>query len=160
MKKPTATSIAAAVPLSKGPARPADPITACNVCGQPSDSLYVWREHDELDQPLTGHEALVFVGNDHKACIKTMEAHPRLYAERRGDPGHFPLLCGPCTFRSGFGCTHPDLRANGGPGLSVQLSNMFKGAIFCGGRRGGGLGRIPIVNRAMSCAGQKVAGEP
>lgn len=149
MKKPTATSIAAAVPLSKAAARPADPITACNVCGHESDSLSVWREHDEWDRPLSGTEILVFIGKDHSACIKAMEAHPRLYDEVSGDAGHFPRLCGPCEARKGLACAHPDLKTNGGPGLLVHVSDPMRGAIVCGSR-----GRIRIVKHAITCAGR------
>jgi hypothetical protein len=144
-KKPTA-----AVPLSKASMRPADPITICNVCASSSDSLAVWREHDLRDQPIEGVDALVFIGKDHPACIKVMEAHPLLYAEVRGDPGTFPRLCGNCELRRGVTCTHPDLKANGGPGLTVKLDNPLRGVIICGSR-----GRLTVVNHALSCTGRK-----
>lgn len=144
--------IAAATPLSRWPKRPIDPMAGCNVCGEPAEELAAFLEHGAGDKPPPEdqrHAALVFIGRGHRACMKVLEAHPRLYAEVRGDPGHFPLLCGPCQNRDGMACKHPDLRANGGAGLSVSLSDPLRGAIICGSR-----GRITVVNRAMSCKGR------
>ncbi|TAL29066.1 MAG: hypothetical protein EPN98_21735 [Phenylobacterium sp.] len=149
-KKPGPAEIAAATPLTKALQRPADPMTACNVCGLDSAELRAWREHDERDQPIEGIGALVFIGGDHPDCIKVMEIHPRLYAEVRGMPGYFPALCGPCVSRSGLACSHPDLKANGGAGLYVTLSGFAAGAILCGR---GGCRTMPT--RATACVGQR-----
>lgn len=154
MKKPSAAAIRAAEPLSTTGARaiPAGQPFGCSICGRPTDSPTLWRESDERDQPIEGEQALVFIGRDHAACMKRMEAHPRLYVEERGDPGHFPRLCGDCPFRRSLGCSHPDLKANGGGGLKVMLANMLRGAIVC--TKGG---RIREVNHALECVGKEVA---
>lgn len=150
-KKPTATEIRAVPPLSAAPRCPRDPITACNVCGLPSVRLALWREHDEFDRPT---KKVVFVDASdeaHAACRKALDDHPRLYARERGLPGYFPALCGSCTRRSGWRCTDPRLKANGGPGLRVSLSGL--NAIFCGpgGCRSG-------LTDAVDCEGREVAG--
>lgn len=147
-KKPSSIAISAATPLTKYPARSHDPITDCNLCGQPSTLLGAWREHDERDVPFESPEALVFIAADHPDCLKVMERHPRLYAEERGDPGHFPRLCGTCPRRSSLACTHPNLRANGGAGLFVVLDDRFRNAILCG--RGG---RVRPIQHALQCEG-------
>src|SRR5947209_1652107 len=105
MKKPKAEDIRHAPPLSKKSS-----LIACNICGLPETNLRAWREHDEKDRPIPGPEHLVFVGYDHKKCLATMEAHPRLYAEVTGEPGTFPRLCGMCRYRSRFDCLHPKLK--------------------------------------------------
>ena len=150
-RSPGASAVRAAMSLSA--TRPADPLSCCNVCGQPSDSLSLWYEHDEWDQMYTTgnlSDYFVYIGKDHPACIKKMEAHPRLYGEGRGDPGAFPRLCGPCVHRRGLACAHPDLRKNGGAGLLVNLYDPLRGAIVCSSR-----GRVTVVNHALKCAGRE-----
>lgn len=153
--KPSPSAIRSAPPLVPPERRGPDAILACGVCGitvDPSDlPSAVYREHDEHDQPITGPEALVFVGPlaTHAECHRRLDAHPRLYAEASGDPGTFPALCGPCAHRRGRACSHPDLRANGGAGLRVHLSGLA--AIICG--RGGC--RVPIAH-AIGCDGRTV----
>lgn len=154
-RKQMDAEIAAAVPLSRWPKRPSDPMAGCNVCGQPAEEFEIFLEHGAGDLPppeFARLSALVFLGIGHRECYKVLEKHPRLYARVRGNPGHFPLLCGPCTNREGLECKHPDLRANGGAGLSVNLSDPLRGAILCGSR-----GRITVVTRAMSCVGRRTA---
>lgn len=148
MKKPSPAAIQAVPPLSAG--RPPDPLTVCNVCRKTAFELRVWREHDERDLPIDGDAALVFIGHDdaHKACLKKMDQHPRLYVEVMGSPGYFPAVCGPCKSRDGFRCTHPKLMKNGGPGLLVQLRPLVPfNAIVCPPPRG------PKA-RAESCEGR------
>ncbi len=152
-KKPNASAIRSAPPLSSKPWH--DPLIQCNVCGAEADSLTAWRTHDERDQPLEGVDALVFIGRDHPGCIKVMENHPRLFAEERGEPGHFVKLCGGCRNRVGLDCVHPKLKSNGGPGLLVQISDPLRGVIVCTGR-----GRMNVVKHAFACDGQSLAGEP
>ncbi len=89
---------------------------------------------------------------DHPACEKRLDAHPRLYKQERGLPGTFPLLCGPCTYRQGEACRHPDLRSNGGPGLPVRMDGPS--GIVCRGRGGGGCS--PIAKNAVGCKGREV----
>ncbi len=147
-KKPPATAIRAAMQLSAQ--RPEDPLSACNICGCASDDMGAWREHDERDQPIAGDDYVVFIGKDHSGCMKVMKKHPRLYAEEAGRPGHFPALCGPCRFRRDLGCTHPELKANGGPGLLVTIDQGFpKNVIICPPPR--------IVRHARACKGRTCA---
>lgn len=130
MKKPSAKAIAAAMPLTAR--RPVEPIGVCNVCGQPSADLGLWVEHDTRDKPIKGTGAYVYIARDHDACYKAMADHPRLYVEIMGGPGHFAMCCGPCSNRDGWSCRHPDLKANGGPGLLVHLRwSVPYGAIVC-----------------------------
>lgn len=149
-RKPTAAEIEAAVPLSTIAAIACpDPIMLCNVCAQPSTRLALWRECDERDRPT---DRVVFVDaydDDHAACRKAIDKHPRLYREETGLPGRFPALCGPCRHRRGDACTHPDLRANGGPGLNVSLHRL--NAIICG--RGGC--HTPLKH-AVDCRGRAI----
>lgn len=148
MAKPTRDQIRAADPLALRAVR--DPVACCNVCARPSDQLGAWQAHDDRDNPMPPPYSLVFVGKDHAACLKALDRHPRLYAEVRGDPGTFPLLCGPCRHRDSLACRHPDLKATGGPGLSVTLDRIP--AILCG--RGGC--RV-ATQTAVACAGRTPA---
>jgi hypothetical protein len=34
------------------------------------------------------------------------------------------LVCGDCPYRDGVTCKHPDLKANGGPGLEVKIGTF------------------------------------
>lgn len=154
MGKPSPSAIRAAAPLSASSYRAPDPLACCNVCGKPARVYQAWREHDERDRPIAGAAALVFLGDDHAACQKKLMAHPRLYAQERGAPGHFPLLCSRCTFRDGLGCTHPKLKANGGPGLIVHLDAM---AMVVCVKTAHGSGRP--LSQALTCEGQTLPGE-
>lgn len=159
MKKPNVAAIRVAVPLSKLPTRPRDPILRCNICGEePStmgpgsteSTMLLYREHDEYDKSLDGESARVYVDGSHKACEKALRDHPRLYTLEMGRPGHFPKLCGDCTFRKADACSHPDLKANGGPGLSVTLDGLGVSVVCL---RGPGYGGRPPVD-AVKCAGR------
>jgi hypothetical protein len=151
--KPASSAISGAVPLTRlhPELRSPDPMARCHLCGaRAADcSLRLWRECDQRDQPLLGLDALLFVC-DSKLCAALIEKHPRLYVEEQpGRPGHFPELCGDCQHRDGLSCLHPDLKANGGAGLSVTLSG-FANIIIC--RRGkGGCSSPPRT--ATKCAG-------
>lgn len=57
---------------------------ACNLCGQPTKALHLYRECDECDRPLAGERALLFVAADHDDCMTLLNDHPRL-------PGESPL---------------------------------------------------------------------
>lgn len=154
-KKPDRTTIRNAVPLTLHPRRPEDLLSACNLCGVPGPlDKNPQREHDEHDVPVEGDGALVFLGERpaHVLCHQLLEDHPRLYARVRGNPGHLPVLCGPCVWRSGLGCRHPDLKSNGGRGLNVGLTNgLPPNAIICPPPK--------IVPWAVSCSGFADAGE-
>jgi hypothetical protein len=132
-----------------------DRMRVCNVCGKETTELGVWRAHDEYDRPIRGSEALVFlgVGEEHKACHAKLDAHPRLFAEVAGLPGHFGLLCGPCVHRKDLRCTNPASKSNGGPGLLIEADPMS--GIVCMGRVRGGC--HAILQRVRTCAGREVA---
>lgn len=151
-KKPTVAAIRAALPLTA--LQVGRPDFVCVVCGGacPEDELQAWRECDERDRPLGGVDAVVFLGGgrEHAACRKRLTDHPRLYIETPGDPGTFPRLCGSCVYRDGRTCRHPDLRANGGQGLRVDISDPFRGAIICTRP-----GIAAPVRHAVACVGRK-----
>jgi hypothetical protein len=139
--KPNPAAVRAAVPLSETLSF----LTYSCICGRPAEELGLWREHDEHDLPT---ESFVFIGNDHAACLKLMKDHPRLYAEEMGKPGMFPI-CGPCRHRRAHACRHPKLKANGGPGVLVQLRPLVPpNVIICPPPAG------PKA-RATSCEGLK-----
>lgn len=98
----------------------------CQLCGTVVDDRVktsFWQECDTNDKPEPGRVVLVC---DSPKCLKIIEEHPRLYIETRGlrgsegGPGWWMLLCDNCDFRKGVSCSHPDLKANGGPGLAVK----------------------------------------
>jgi hypothetical protein len=67
-------------------------------------------------------------------CRDVIDHHARLYREvpwGQGAPGHLMLLCGPCAFRDGTHCTHPDLKANGGTGLTLYKSSFLSNVVVC-----------------------------
>ena len=152
MGKPKRETIRRALPLSDLSARgELEPILVCNICGERSAELGLWRECDEDDQPIARDDVLVYIGGDHPRCHKFMQDHPRLYIEERGGPGFFPRLCGPCIYRRGASCAHVDLKANGGAGLNVSFDNgHFANAILC--TRGS---RTAIVHHAVECTGRQ-----
>ena len=137
----------------------ADRILGCGICGMTVDptnlSLEVWRACDERDNPIPGNDALIFlgVGAAHTACRKALDDHPRLFTHVAGDPGSFPELCGPCTFRKGMACSHPDLMTNGGKGLEIHLHNPL-GIV----RIHGANGCYAPVRNAEFCVGRTTCG--
>ncbi len=108
---------------------------SCARC-QADHDLVRWQEHDDLDRP----ETIVVVLCD--ACSKAIiEKHPRLYGRLHlwePFPGSMPL-CVACTHRAGTRCTHPDLKANGGPGLVLTFPPPMHALVdgVRGGRRTG-----------------------
>lgn len=154
MAKPTVSAIRSAAPLSASPFRAPDPMERCNICGEPAREYRAWRECDDRDRPVAGAGALIFIGADHAACQKKLDAHPRLYAEERGNPGHFPRLCSRCSYRDHLGCRHPKLKANGGEGLLVHLDQM---AMIVCLKTAHGSGRP--LSQALTCEGQTLPGE-
>ena len=87
----------------------------CQGCGAYA-RLTRWQEHDDADKP----EPRVVVLCE-RCSGRLIEPHPRLYAALDPDapvPGAMPL-CLDCRFRAGVRCLHPDLKANGGPGLEI-----------------------------------------
>jgi len=105
--------------------------------------VHVWQERDDADQPEP-----IAVLLCPPCSARLIEPHPRLYS---GLPFNEPFagtmgLCAPCRFRDGVRCTHPDLRANGGPGLTIQADTPVPAP----GRR-----RV-YVRPATGCAGREV----
>lgn len=88
----------------------------CQSCGASWD-LDRWREHNMADLP----EPIVVV-----MCLEcsdaAVEAHPRLYEPlHRNQPWPGCMnICVDCRHREGVSCRHPDLMANGGPGLAIE----------------------------------------
>jgi hypothetical protein len=117
-------------------------------------ALEVWRECDEKDQLTTTVVVLC-----HGCAGRLIEPHPRLYHREPPNkpiPGAIPHLCATCRHRSDLACTHPALKANGGPGLMITVEPPIRG-FWDGrgkdGRRTGGL--IETYQRpASACAGQ------
>jgi hypothetical protein len=65
--------------------------------------------------------------------------HPRLYIQHelyQPCPGSMPT-CADCAFRHKLRCTHPDLKANGGQGLTLDMPRPITGHFNFGGGRGG-----------------------
>lgn len=107
---------------------------SCQLCGFTSDDIcefYMWQECDEQDQPEP-YNVLVVCRQD--ACQAIVDRHPRAYRLvpwGQGKPGHLMLLCGPCAWRDGARCTHPDLKANGGEGLQLYKSGALPKVTVC-----------------------------
>lgn len=99
---------------------PTDTFAFCQVCGTRFSDLPVVRlyeEWDDQDQREPGNYILIG-----QCCKAKMESHPRGYSQvpwGRGEPGALVLLCGDCPHRSGFQCSHPHAKSNGGKGILV-----------------------------------------
>lgn len=145
--KPNVQSITRAIALTQIHARPADPITACNVCGKPGESLTLYRECDVHDEPRPGDAARVYLDRAHEECLTTLRSHPRLYVEETGQVGQYPRLCGPCTYREGATCVHPGSKVNGGPGLAIELAILGVTGLIC-------VKGTAAVREAISCSGR------
>lgn len=89
----------------------------CQSC-MTTERLTKWLEHDERDRP----EPIVVILC--QRCARDLIApHPRLYRELQAwepTPGSMPL-CVNCRFVDDLACTHPKLKANGGPGLILTM---------------------------------------
>lgn len=89
--------------------------------------LNIWAECDSDGKEL---RHLMICKSD--ACQQWIDNAPLLYTEvpwGAGGPGKFTLICGPCKYREGFTCTHPNYTANGGPGLAVDMKTSPLGNI-------------------------------
>ncbi len=105
--------------------------------------VHVWQECDDVDRPEP-----IAVLLCPPCSARLIEPHPRLYYVL---PFNEPFagtmgLCAPCRFRDDVRCTHPDLKANGGPGLIIQADTPIPAP----GRR-----RV-YVRPAMGCVGREV----
>ena len=131
--------------------RPFVSFDACQLCGQVgTEPQQLWYECDWNDVPEVARVLVVCRGSK---CAKVIDKHPRLYMHvERGDPGHFPLLCGDCKLRSGTGCTHPKLMANGGAGIMITLTG-YKGTVCSRGPRGRRCRSLP--RPAIACEGRQ-----
>lgn len=120
--------------LSKALPAPRRPDT-CQNCGRNDKQarLQIWRECDDRDQPQN-----IFVVLCEECTATLIKPHPRLYhdvPENKPIPGVMAHLCVGCKHRDGLDCKHPDLKANGGPGLLIVAPQPTRG--FMDGTRGG-----------------------
>lgn len=119
-------------------------LMVCNICGK-EDDHGVFRECDENDEPLPGAEHVLIACRDCESSH--VDTHPRLYVGA-SEPGLWWWLCDPCQWRDGVRCGHPDLKANGGPGLRVSTDGsrgFVCGDGWC----------QPVGPRPVSCVGRK-----
>lgn len=134
----------------------------CQRCGRDGHldaDTFRWLEHDDNDRP----ETVVIL-----LCRRCSQAivgpHPRLY--RRLDryepaPGAMPL-CDGCVFQNagrGLRCTHPNLKAAGGPGLALTMPQPSQA--FVDGVRGGrrtGWRQMIYHGPVTACAGRQERG--
>jgi hypothetical protein len=148
MRKPSVLEIRSARKLTDEARSEGRDVFSCVGCGA-ATGLTAWRECDEHDREVEG--AVVFLCPG-AACRRRLNEHPRLYKQVTGGPGHFPGLCGGCGWRDGMlGCLHPDLKANGGGGLRVEMSDPWRGAICVRTSRG----QAPRVLEAVRCEGRE-----
>lgn len=131
----------------------------CQSCGATTlEERNRWQECDEEDLP----EPIVVV-----LCTscsdRLIEKHPRLYHQLERNqpwPGAMPLFV-ECGFRCALRCSHPDLKANGGPGLRLKappkLTGFWDGRGGPkGGKRVGGM-FTHYTGPVASCAGRTLA---
>ncbi len=107
--------------------------------------LRAWQEHDDEDRPEPIAVVLC------RVCGRRLIGpHPRLYQELALNQPFAGVmeLCVSCRFRNGVRCAHPDLKANGGPGLAIPSPSF---AHVCG-RLAGPSGDV-YLHPPTSCAG-------
>ncbi len=131
---------------------------ACQSCGnQDRALLQLWIEHDDFDKPTSTLVCLCL------SCSgRIVEPHPRLYdtAPRNAPLPGAMALCTACRHRDGLTCKHPDLGANGGPGISIRYSQPS--VMFVDGtrrRRRSGWQVKVYAEPPSACAGREVAEE-
>lgn len=117
--------------LSETLAHPRRP-DGCQSCGATSAELVRWEECDEWDRQ-TGVLVVLCLPCDKRL----INPHPRLYRHvHRWQPWPGAMeLCVACTHRDGLHCAHPDLRANGGPGLGITFPKPDDVILCPGGLR-------------------------
>lgn len=141
---------------------------ACQACGKSEAELLEgtadlerWEEFDEHDKPTGVYIAICSHCNEAKPNPRVkrtlIERHPRLYSrlpEHFNRPGQFHL-CVDCTLRDGWECKHPNLKANGGPGLEVmvQKPNVY----HVKASRKSHSGYYTSYHPARSCTGKSVS---
>lgn len=131
----------------------------CQLCGFASDDIcefHLWQECDEQDHLEPGNVLMVCRKG---SCRKIINDHPRLYQQVEwgaGDPGHFIFTCEACSFRENGNCKHPDLKANGGSGLTVHFDSPFgRSTTVCTTDAQGDNHCQQIPMQAKSCDGFK-----
>ena len=103
-----------------------DTFKRCQLCGHESDDICEFRFFQECDENDNKEPYNILITCNQHMCFQKIEQHERLYVElawSNGEPGHFSLLCGDCSYRDGVRCTHPDLKTNGGKGLLLAMAN-------------------------------------
>jgi hypothetical protein len=118
-----------------------------------------WREHDDDDR-LTA--VLLILCLD--CSDRLIEKHPRLYTELDKNepwPGGM-AICIACRHREGLDCRHPDLEANGGPGLKIMVPQPMTGFLDYQDKRGRRSGRtfMSYPHEPRECAGRVRAPRP
>jgi len=126
----------------------------CQACGAgPERELQRWMEHDEQDRPER-----VLVVLCPPCARRIIEPHPRLYELLdvfRPWPGAMDLCCD-CRHRDGLQCRHPDLKANGGPGLELKFPTPISGHIKRGKPYRSGFQTV-WTGPVRECVGREVA---
>src|SRR5579862_2648024 len=124
----------------------------CGITGELGADLVGWQEHDWADRP----EPILIVLC--RPCgEEIIEPHPRLYrplARNEPWPGAMKL-CTDCSWRTGIQCLHPDLKANGGPGLGIMSPEPQRIHVLTQDKRGrrSGHWKLAWPAPATSCAG-------
>ena len=138
---------------------PLDTFLRCQLCGFTDDDICefrMWWECDDQDVPEPGN---IIVTCKQDACFAAIDQHPRLYRQvpwGQGDPGYLMLLCGDCDFREGTACTHPDLRCNGGDGLTLRVFSSLKATVCIHDDTAEyGMRCTHLPSPFMECAGQR-----
>jgi len=122
----------------------------CQSCGKRDRAWNRWEECDEFDR-RSGIIVILC-----PACSRPLvEPHPRLY--HLLEPGvprpGVMALCGECEYHETLRCGHPDLKANGGPGLAISQPRNI--GVVCGG------GCRPLYDGIpRTCAGRTIGGVP
>lgn len=115
-----------------------DGIAWCQRCeteGELDVEIRRWQEHDGNDRPEPRYVLLCGPCGD-----RIVDPHPRLYrklGQHEPAPGAMPI-CAACVYQhlqEHLGCGHPDLKANGGPGLQLTFPRPTEA--FVDGVRGG-----------------------
>ncbi len=138
-----------------GPKQPG----ACQGCGTELGEFTLWQECDEADQPTAVIVILCTSCGDQR-----IEKHPRLYHDLHKYapmPGSMQL-CKACLHHDGVTCRHPDLKANGGPGLLIHFppprTIFWDGTTKGGGRRKGWVETV-YPGPPTACAGREIKKE-
>lgn len=89
-----------------------------------------------------------------RCSARLIERHPRLYKALGPDTPHpgCMRICLDCRLRDGTRCTHPDAKANGGPGVRLGFDRPPVRGHVCGRGRGGiGCRDLVLYGRVTRC---------